>query len=595
MKFNDLIKKDWFIITIIYVFSIFIRGYKYGSGNHGHQIPTILKFADPSLYSSNDIFYKFVIENSLYYRIMGEFSKVINLEILFFVSYLISSLIFLLSIYYITKYLFKKQEIAIIASIFLILPQPAMGTEFTFRNITYHITLAIPLLLASIYFLIKDKPIISLILLGISFNIHALLSIFLLGMYTLYYAINFKEINKKHFTIGIIILLVLISPLFLIYGHGDLSLITADKEYITIMKQIDKSHSFPTTWTRAQYITNITLIIFSALIVFYLFKNKKLNNTHKKIAYLLSAIPAYMIIGFVFTIIYPIEIVVALQFFRSTIFLTMFIMIYLAYILYKLWEENNTHTKILVIYTAASIILFDYLPALFASIILAIKICFPKKYKNITSIAIFALSIITLLSLLITLEPYATILKGHALSIVILTLLGIVLLKLPKISNLKIIILPLILLLILTVRIQDKDITNIKDYIQLNKDKTSWENVQLWIKDNTPKDATILAPIYRNGFRTYSQRSVYLEYDLGWGAHFSKELAKKWVEQLNKIGKVKEINRQNLEQLYKNLKEEKIIQLAKEEKITYIVTEKEQILKMPILYENQDYTIYLIE
>ena len=82
--------------------------YKYATGNHAHQIPTILKFSNPALYP-NDIIFKTIIENSLYYRIVGSIIKYISLEIILLIIYIIASAIFLISVYKITEYLFKSK------------------------------------------------------------------------------------------------------------------------------------------------------------------------------------------------------------------------------------------------------------------------------------------------------------------------------------------------------------------------------------------------------------------------------------------------------------------------------------------------------
>ncbi len=591
------LKKSQVILCIIFIFSLLIRGYKFGSGNHAYQIPLIKSFANDLLYSGNDLFFKFPLENSLYYRMVGYIVKYINIETFMLITYIISSFIFILMIYKIAKLIFKSENIGLIAALISITPIQSMGTEFTFRNIAYHITIVIPLLLISIFFLLKDKHILSLVVLGVSFNIYALASIYLIGLYGLYYLMNIKYVRKKQIVIGIILLIIIISPLFLSYGKGNLFLLSAEHYYVDSIKQIDKSHSFPSNWSQAHYLTGFSIIALIISTLLYLFKNGviKKDNTHKKILFLLLGIPIYLIIGIIFTEIYPIEIVIALQLFRSTIFLALFAIIYLSVVIADMVKKENTLYAILIIF---SFIFFDYLLFIIASFVILLKtLKISKDKKYLDYLVLLMLTLFSIAKIIGTGNAIIAILLIHIGTAILLTTLVYITIKLIKKEKLRVIIILILVISVIAIFIE-KDITNIKEFtskqFQIKKSLNEWEKTQTWAKENTKIDANFLTPIYRNGFRVYSERSVYLENDLGFMAYFSKDFLTAWLERLNSINKTNNIKNENLRQIYNSLEENKIRNLSKENKINFVVFEKPKELDLPKVYENKGFIIYCL-
>jgi len=247
---KEILDKEYFILPIIWFFSILIRGYKYGVSNHiSYVLPYIYKIQDNSLYSK-DFTFNYTVENSFFFNIIGKLSNFIDLEIVMFILYLIFSFLFILAIYKISYLLFENKYISYIAILLLITTKPVLGTDQTFRIITLPITIAIPIILFSLYYFLKNKFIVAFLLLGISFNIHGLSSVYILATFIFYLILKFKSINKKRFLMGLLIFLISITPLLIKASESTkLSLYNADKEWFNLIKSIDKSHVFLSNWT----------------------------------------------------------------------------------------------------------------------------------------------------------------------------------------------------------------------------------------------------------------------------------------------------------------------------------------------------------
>ena len=65
---------------------------------------------------------------------------------------------------------------------------------------------------------------------------------------------------------------------------------------------------------------------------------------------------------------------------------------------------------------------------------------------------------------------------------------------------------------------------------------TDWRKVQLWAKNNTLIDAVFIAPIDMNGFRVFSERSVFVDWVDGAAMHWVKGFEYSWANRLTKVG-----------------------------------------------------------
>ncbi len=604
MRITNEKKKSYLILFIFWVFSILIRGYKFGSGNHKQQLPLIFKSADPSLYSKDFIF-NYSHGNSFYYNITGYITNFLGTETTLFILYLFASALYILAIYKLTKYLFKNNSISFLAIALLILLKPSFGTDLTFRDTIYHITIAIPILLFSLYYFLKKNYIKSFILLGIAFNLHGLSSLHLFGLYCIYFLLKFNNLNKKKFIMGGLLFVLLITPLVLSSDTASYSLFSADKSWTNLLKSLDHSHAFPSQWDPHQFLMNIPIIILGVLSFIYL-KSKKLyiqnKNTHNETLILSSGFIVLGFFGLIFSEFYQIEFIIASQLFRSTLFLTTLIVIYASALIFELFK-NKTGSKILSLILFSSLFFYDYV-TLWLTLPLLFCLVYKGKIRNLGNLTIFSY-----ISVLVIILSYCILIKDfyiimaiarHLVIPLITFILLITTLKLmaKKLTSKNIIAFTIIVLIILSGISFISEKASLKQRIDYpnNVQQTEWIFLMDWVNKNTDKDSLFLIPPYKKDFRANAVRSVYIDMSTG-PVYFSKEAAKEWMERLEKINisPGDKFSKISVEKKYNSLEEEFILSLSKEYLIDYVVFPKTKKLNLPKAYENKKYTVYIIK
>ena len=62
-----------------------------------------------------------------------------------------------------------------------------------------------------------------------------------------------------------------------------------------------------------------------------------------------------------------------------------------------------------------------------------------------------------------------------------------------------------------------------------------WDQLQFWVRDNTPKDSLILTPPHRSGFRVHSQRAIVAEIKDGSSGLYSYPFALEWQQRISQL------------------------------------------------------------
>ena len=118
---------------------------------------------------------------------------------------------------------------------------------------------------------------------------------------------------------------------------------------------------------------------------------------------------------------------------------------------------------------------------------------------------------------------------------------------------------------------------------------TAWEDMQLWCADNTPIDAIILTPIYREGFRSFSRRAIWATYKDGAPHNYSTATFFRWWERMQAFGVGLPWQRQQFPLLY----HQNALEVARKYGLSYVVVEKKYAVwpSLP-LYQNDEFAIY---
>lgn len=155
--------KDFFLISVLVILSVFIHGYYFGVIDHHHYLPYLNKLLDPGLYPND---YYFSQPHGLYspfnYLLTG-FTQLLrtNLAITHLVFYLFSLLLLYLSIYQLSRAIYKQKLIGFLAILLFMLPKWAAQIGYMthhFYFVSRDLSLALSLLALTGILLKRYRP-----------------------------------------------------------------------------------------------------------------------------------------------------------------------------------------------------------------------------------------------------------------------------------------------------------------------------------------------------------------------------------------------------------------------------------------------------
>jgi hypothetical protein len=140
-----------------------------------------------------------------------------------------------------------------------------------------------------------------------------------------------------------------------------------------------------------------------------------------------------------------------------------------------------------------------------------------------------------------------------------------------------------------------RTVTHDREYV------AAWKDVQTWCKYNTPDTNLILTPYYLRGFRSFSERGIVFQFRDSQLQVYQHFLQEDIIERTDTIGSP--LTRYDnpteyqiaLERLYKSYSIEEIVNLAKLFNISYIVTEHDHILDLPLKFRNDYFSVFYLE
>jgi len=128
-----------------------------------------------------------------------------------------------------------------------------------------------------------------------------------------------------------------------------------------------------------------------------------------------------------------------------------------------------------------------------------------------------------------------------------------------------------------------RNFQSIQMNVQFPKTKDDWIDLQLWARNNTPKDAIFLVPPNQTGFRIFSQRSIVTDTKDGAVVIYSPFYANYWRQLMDDL------------ENYHTFKEEEFAILQKKYKNEYVVTLKEHNLNFLPFYKNDSFNVFKID
>jgi hypothetical protein len=112
----------------------------------------------------------------------------------------------------------------------------------------------------------------------------------------------------------------------------------------------------------------------------------------------------------------------------------------------------------------------------------------------------------------------------------------------------------------------------------------TWKQVQVWARENTPREALFLTPPGETGFRVFSERGTLGEWKDGTQQFFANAWALGWWERMHALGGQAEG--------YHQMGRRRLLDVGRQYGARYAVCWSGTKLVLPRLYQNQDWIVY---
>lgn len=652
-KFFNRPFKVFLIILLLTLFSVLINSYYYGIGDSALRSTFIKSIIDKSLYkddlfvSQEPYFYTFV-----HYALLP-FYVFFGIENVSFFAFFIGRFFSYIAVFYLSKFLFKDNKVAMLSVFLLLIARPAMGGE-SFRSYYLEGELTLPILIFAFMAMIGKRYLLSSFLTGMAVNLHITTAMPAFGIILIHMVFNYKKIGIKIIARFLAVFLTSASPMLLwIYFHKASVQFFVSDFLMKLMKLIVVHHFFILSWfTSPIYIERwIRFFVFFAAYLVAM-KYKPSVYKHKAVITLFFGLVILLFSTIIFTYIIPQPLIMNLQFFRSTLWISFFGSMYLSNYIVKEYQKPDLALRLVLIGIGSSFFIANFKALLvFLIFLLALK------YRNKVIIAapLFLLALLGLcLSVLSTFKllphyigafklgtlPFYVILFSISLGLIfeifknkikiketflffsilfilIVTSLGAISLKKSLVrypyfgsGTFEIIFTPAFISNPASFDSIRKIAADPRGYITHSVQylyrfpRNGWEDIQVWASKNTNKDDIFITPPDMDGFRLHSERSTVGEWHDVILSTVNEDYAKKIWERMNDLcnseifghcqGEYGYTCNQLCGDQYRKLDEKYFTQLARKYGAKYIVIEKPKALNFNLVYENNEYRAYRV-
>jgi hypothetical protein len=586
------------VCTIIGIIHLLYQNYQFGGWNHSIQIPILKSYLHPELYPNDRMIETRSYFITLYFLYLAVIERIFgHLELIFLIAYLITEVLFFIAVYHFAYALFKDRNVAILAIILLFTQKLIIGGDLIHWDHHNHTHAVMPYILFALALFMKGHRRKAYGLLGFAANIHIQSVFYVVPMLALVSFVDFMQNRKTTGWRNGILALLKDYSFFVAFGLPCLAWAFAKSggpfngEWIAQLYERSKHHTFPFSWDKKEFTNYLLFFTLGILSWMIAIKNSDDKKIHRNFAWFTLVVLVFCGMAVVFSEYYPVKIILRIQLFRSTKFLTIFMTLYSCYIIKYFWDKNTLH-KILAIGTFLALLLPEYLKFL---VLLILLYQFAETKKLHWGVLAFASGVLVL-HVFVPHEALPDKFRTEQIT-------GLVS---PLFEDKLRAILLVLLVFWLFMKSQSKRwltyastiivclviiayaLPSLYHRVVLPYDKRgAWVDTQLWIKDNTPIDAMFITPPYLQSFRVFSERGAVAEWKDGTQQFFDTEYSFEWWERITDLGKEDKA-------FYENLSKERLLELCKKYNASYIVFPTTKKLDLPFVYENNEFRVYTL-
>jgi hypothetical protein len=595
--------KALLFIPLLLIFHYYVEGYTFGVNDQVTQIPILNYLRNPNLYSGDLLVQIIPFQFTYFYKLIGTLlPSEKSIESLYLLGYFItygSALYFFIRLCEIVT---RSKIAAQLAAVILASGYyPTLAGGY-FEPFFSHRALAFPLIVASLYYYLRKKYLLSLILAGVTWNIHGLHAFHL--TFILLYSIGFlwKRIDWKRVLLSVGMLILISSPVvfwrftsYLQQSHSDI------ESWLSVVTMGSELHIFPLSWGWIPYIRMGTFLVYLYMGMTFLKNRLWQIPVQDQVKPVFASIFILCLNGLIFIEFILSRIAIEAQFFRSTVFLYLFGLPLVSLYLVEKFQKGDTWSKIMASLSVAAFISHEVEFIILPLLYFIPEDLFPgtiksKMKKGAISFFIFSASILFGLNGLgiLNMSIIRLNLLRETTLVFFVIFLGVT--SIFLFSRKKIIAQgfePLLLGVVGLGIIAGFLFSFFTGISKTTLQEPDWREIQEWSKGSTQKNTLFLTPVYLNGFRVFSERGVVVEWYDGTWTIVDSEFSRLWWERMKDFG-INEENYQERKYVYNALREKDFYRIGKKYGAQYVITEKPKSLQFERIFENNTYTIFAL-
>lgn len=489
------------------------EGFEFAAVNHFRdqsvQLPIIYSYKDSSLFQGDIVLQARDSYVTWFYPALGLISRYLPLYFVMLGLYVASTGLTLVAVYFLAETLFDKHA-GMVAVLLWAAWLPNPGGDFLHSSFPTHTTTAIGLQLLGLALALRKRDVWGALLLGLAANINAMTSVFIGIVLGFGFLGSRQEWSWKLIRIPIVMVLAASPTLWWKFGLSPDADSLSIERFVDIMRLRLWYAVFP--FSVESHLWLLFFLVMGLWLYSARFASTEVNH---QMFWMSQGIFSLLVIGTMFTELYPIEMVIQLQLLRSTWVLNLFAMLYFSNMI-ALWLRGSRQ-----------------------QVILALGLTFILALPRVV-LELFPLSQPTPYELYQDFDAVrdgstVTPLGAFGLTVLIASVLGVMWRIMPeqKLRNTRRFMGWFVFAALMFVMPLFVDTAVPSRHAVLTRD---WQETQHWIRSNTPKDAYFVTPPTLDGFRVYAQRASFSDWKDGTLLIFNRDLAAEWLDRMEALG-----------------------------------------------------------
>jgi Domain of unknown function (DUF6798) len=605
------------IVLALACISLMANGYVFGTGNQNAQLPIIMRFLDPSLCQSDwFLHWYFDYPNFAWFYglVFAGLSKAFGaLDVAYLIVYVAGLVTRGVVVYCLATSIWKNRGVGLIA-VLMMLYSSSLGELGVSPLVTRELEpafLAHSLVLLSAYWLYRQYYVRSAALLFLTGLFHPLIgpeSTALLALAT-FLSLG-SSARREVLTRLLLVFLAGALPIAIGFLSTGGQLVENQAEVIRIMAwERAPWHYVPFTWGRDVWL-NFALFVIPVIVA------RLRVPASKFLDWIALGVVGCFVFGTLSFAWEPLLVLVKLQPFRMSVLLQWVGALYLARYCWKWVSDERRVIRVAGVVLLMVLCLLRQLPDEFsiylAAAVMLSEVVWYLRGRLASSGTLDWLPAVPIFALVV---PIGVTLVGASLyqhwgfffgvTSLMVALLGAAAMQFSRYSGVAIVSAGVATIIALTVVcfawFELRALAWLSPAVRRLETHLSYAgalgDIELYIRENTPRDAVFVTPPYDATFRLKAQRAIVVDVKSFVSAD---QAVLEWYQRISDLAGVREISLADsssamfaeLKEAYRALDRGQLMGIAEKYGAQYILTERGKSLDLPMVYENESYVLY---